>query len=207
MLYVQQSLGPDEEIILAARFHWMYTVSAISWILIGLGGAIAAGYGAVWWEVSSAIRSLYPGLPEHLFPNAWDHIVQAKGGYLKILWEVPSYVRLGVLGLFLFGLFMFAHMMIVRATTEIAITSQRIIYKKGLIARDVGEMSVNRVEGVSVRQGILGRIFGYGQVCIRGMGVGEIVLPPIEDPVAFCRASQEAKSLDDRVAVPNADMF
>ena len=94
---------------------------------------------------------------------------------------------------FIFGLVKFAHMMVVKVTTEIAITNNRLVYKRGLIARQVGEISIDRIEGVNVLQTILGRLFNYGRIMIRGMGVGEVVLPQIEDPIKFRRAIEEAK--------------
>jgi hypothetical protein len=198
MLYVQQSLGPNEELLIGARFHWMYTLQAIMWIMFGLAFGILVGYGAIWWEVSSEIRRSYPGLPEELFDQAWNNVVITKGGYLKILWGLHPILRFGILGVFVLGLFLFAHMMIIKATTEIAVTSERLVYKKGLIARHVGELNIDRIEGVSVRQDVLGRIFGFGRVMIRGMGVGEVILPPIEAPIEFRRAIQEAKAMQEK---------
>ncbi|MBI3441441.1 MAG: PH domain-containing protein [Proteobacteria bacterium] len=202
MLYVQQSLSPDEEILVAARFHWMYTVRAVFWILFGLALGIAVGYGAIWWMVSSSIRELYPELPEKLFSPAWNDVVRSKGGYLQILWHLHPVLRFSILGLFIMGLFFFTHMMIVKATTEIAVTTDRLIYKKGLIARHVGELSIDRIEGVSVSQEFWGRILGYGRVSIRGMGVGEIILPPIEAPIALRNAIQEARAMKHKAEVP-----
>lgn len=198
MLYVQQSLGPQEEILMSARFHWMYTFNAVCWIMFGLAAGIALGYGGVWWFVASDIRATYPGLPEEMFEKAWAATVAAHGGYLKILWSLHPLVRFGILGLFIVGLFFFTHMMIVKATTEIAVTTDRLIYKKGLIARHVGELDIDRIEGVSTRQGVLGRIFGYGRVIVRGMGVGEVLLPLIEAPIEFRKAIQEAKTIRDK---------
>jgi len=195
MLYVQQSLGPEEEILMGARCHWMYPVHAVFWILFGLAIGIFIGYGAIWWLVTVAIREHYPGLPEQLFNSAWNDIVSLKGGYLKILWSLHPVLRFSILGFFLLGLFFFANMMVIKATTEIAVTTERLIYKKGLIARHVGELSIDRIEGVSVSQEFWGRILGYGRVSIRGMGVGEIMLPPIEAPIAFRNAIQEARSI------------
>ena len=37
------------------------------------------------------------------------------------------------------------------ATAKFAVTTERLIYKKGLVARHVGELNVDRIEGVSVR--------------------------------------------------------
>lgn len=199
MLYVQQSLGPNEEILMGARFHWMYTLSAVFWILFGLFAGVLIGYAGIWWTVDSEIRhTMGSDLPKDVYNEMWDLCVAKNGGYLKILWGLNALMRFSILGSFLLGLYFFAHMMIVKATTEIAVTSERLVYKKGLIARHVGELNVDRIEGVSVRQGVLGRIFGYGRVLIRGMGVGEVLLPSIEAPIEFRRAIQEAKSLNDQ---------
>ena len=203
MLYVQQSLGPKEEILVGARFHWMYTLQAVTWILFGLAAAILVGYGGIWWAVNAEIR----GVPPEYYDQAWNEVVAIKGGYLKILWSMNPVLRFAILAFFVLGLWFFAHMMIVKATTEIAVTTERLVYKKGLIARHVGEINIDRIEGVSVRQGAIARIFGYGIVIIRGMGVGEVSLPPIEAPIEFRRAINEAKSLSEAGSVKNPEDF
>ena len=85
--------------------------------------------------------------------------------------------------------------MIRKATTEIAVTSNRLVFKRGLIARQVGEINIDRIEGVNVLQSVLGRIFNYGRIMVRGMGVGEVTLPTIEDPITFRRAIEKARSI------------
>ena len=198
MLYVQQSLSPDEEILMAARFHWMYTFNAVMWIVFGISLGIAVAYGAIWWEVNSTIREVFPNLPAEYYAQAEQQVLAEKGGYIKILWSVNPVFRIAILGMFVLGLFLFANMMIVKATTEIAVTTDRLVYKRGLIARHVGELSIDRIEGVSVLQGVLGRILGYGRVSIRGMGVGEVILPPIETPIEFRKAVQEARAIREK---------
>ena len=198
MLYVQQSLSPDEEILMAARFHWMYTFQAVMWIVFGISLGIAVAYGAIWWEINSIIRDTYTNLPPEYYAQAEAQVVKEQGGYMKILWGVHPVFRVGILGMFVMGLFLFANMMIIKATTEIAVTTDRLVYKRGLIARQVGELSIDRIEGVTVLQGILGRVLGYGRVSIRGMGVGEVILPPIEEPIEFRKAVQEARAIKDK---------
>ena len=85
--------------------------------------------------------------------------------------------------------------MIIRATTEIGVTDARLVYKRGLIARAVGEINIDRIEGVNVLQGVLGRVLGYGRVMVRGMGVGEVVLPPIAQPIRFKKAIEKARAV------------
>jgi membrane protein YdbS with pleckstrin-like domain len=57
-----------------------------------------------------------------------------------------------------------------RATTEIVVTDRRIIHKIGWIVRWTEEMNMTKVETVDVRQGVVGRMFGFGTVLIIGIG-------------------------------------
>jgi len=72
-----------------------------------------------------------------------------------------------------------------RFITEIAVTNRRIIYKRGFISRSTIEMQMDKVESVDVEQSIVGRIFGYGDIIIRGVGVGIEPLKNIDSPIEF----------------------
>lgn len=90
----------------------------------------------------------------------------------------------------LFGLVM----LINRWTTEICVTSRRVVYKHGWIARKVEELSLGRIEEINLKQGVLGRILSYGNLVCYGTGTGEIVLPVISRPLNFRKAIQEAQA-------------
>ena len=72
-----------------------------------------------------------------------------------------------------------------RWTTEVAVTNRRIIYKRGFISRYTIEMNLDKVESVDVDQSILGRILGYGDILIRGVGASLEPLRNIESPIEF----------------------
>ena len=72
-----------------------------------------------------------------------------------------------------------------RATTELAVTDQRVIYKTGLIARHTLEMNRAKVESVTVDQAPFARIFGYGTVTVRGVGSALEPIRNISDPLTF----------------------
>jgi uncharacterized membrane protein YdbT with pleckstrin-like domain len=72
-----------------------------------------------------------------------------------------------------------------RWTTEIEITDRRIVYKRGFIRRRTIEMNMDKVESVDVDQSILGRILNYGDITIRGVGVGMEPLRRIDAPLDF----------------------
>ena len=72
-----------------------------------------------------------------------------------------------------------------RATTELAVTDHRVIYKSGLLSRHTIEMNRDKVESVDVDQSLLGRIFGYGTVIVRGTGGSLEPMRNIGDPLGF----------------------
>jgi uncharacterized membrane protein YdbT with pleckstrin-like domain len=74
---------------------------------------------------------------------------------------------------------------LIYSTTELAITSKRVIAKTGIIRRNAVEISNSKVEGITYHQGIIGRLFGYGSILIRGTGIGQVPIPFISQPDQF----------------------
>jgi uncharacterized membrane protein YdbT with pleckstrin-like domain len=72
-----------------------------------------------------------------------------------------------------------------RFTTEVAVTNKRIIFKRGFISRYTIEMHLDKVESVDVDQSVMGRILGYGDIIIRGVGASLEPLRNIESPIEF----------------------
>ena len=72
-----------------------------------------------------------------------------------------------------------------RATTELAVTDHRVIYKSGLLSRHTIEMNRDKVESVDVDQSLLGRVLGYGTVVVRGTGGSLEPIRNIGDPLSF----------------------
>ncbi|MBR0991411.1 PH domain-containing protein [Bradyrhizobium japonicum] len=72
-----------------------------------------------------------------------------------------------------------------RWTIETDVTNLRVVHKTGFIKRRTFEMALDKVESVDVDQTILGRIFNYGDVTIRGVGEGIETIKTIASPLAF----------------------
>jgi uncharacterized membrane protein YdbT with pleckstrin-like domain len=84
--------------------------------------------------------------------------------------------------------------MFIRAfATEIAVTSDRFVRKTGLISIQSEEVSLDKIEEVTVHQTILGRIFGYGNVQVHGTGMGDIKCNMVDSPVSLRREIQTAR--------------
>ena len=75
--------------------------------------------------------------------------------------------------------------------TEIGVTNQRLIYKRGLVARATKEVELRCIEVVDLEQSLLGRLLDYGRVGVHGTGVADIVLPSMADPLGLRRALQD----------------
>lgn len=87
-------------------------------------------------------------------------------------------------------------------TTELAITNRRIIAKTGLIRRNTIELKVNRVESLGVNQSILGRIFNFGSIVVKGVGGSNAPIPFISKPLEFRQqVNNYLDSIDDRDSI------
>ena len=76
------------------------------------------------------------------------------------------------------------------ASSEFAVTNKRVIIKVGVLRRRTLEMLNTKVEAVAVNQGILGRIFGYGDIVVTGTGGTNEPFNGISSPLEFRRAVQ-----------------
>lgn len=177
MEYIKQSIGEGEQLIHIARFHWMYNVKAVFNVIFG--AALSIGLIVFAIKFQPVMFGTSPeGLP-----------------LLDQLRSLHPSIKILAFFIIVLSVLKFAQMMIIKATTEIGVTDNRLVYKRGLVARAVGEINIDRIEGVNVLQGVLGRIFGYGRVMVRGMGVGEVVLPPIAQPIRFKKAIEKARQI------------
>jgi len=184
--YIRQSLSDHEELIHIAEFHWMYTINAIMNMVFSFALAIGIMIVALKFE-----------------PIMLGAVAPEGAGFFDRVMSLHPVVKILALFIFLMGVLKFVQMMIIKITTEIGVTDIRLVYKRGLVARAVGEINIDRIEGVNVIQGILGRIFGYGRVMVRGMGVGEVVLPPISQPIRFKKAIEKARASSKHTRTDN----
>jgi hypothetical protein len=83
-------------------------------------------------------------------------------------------------------------------TSELVITDRRVLIKVGFIRRHTFEMFISKIESVAVYQGMMGRIFDYGTVEIRGTGGSSESFATIAAPLQFRDAIQLVQSDSER---------
>ncbi len=158
MSYIERSLGQGEQIVIRARFHWLYNL------------------------------------------RAWLAIILPLIALAAIVVCADEMVREGLaifaVALLVAGVIVFFSMMIHKWTTEIGITSHRLVKKTGFIALKTAEVALHNIEGGRVTQSLWGRLFGYGRIRVEGTGDDHIDIPNIDDPVGFRRSIETAKGMD-----------
>lgn len=137
--------------------------------------------------------------------------ILSRGQYPGVFW-FGAWAALILLGIIIVGIFIFVRSWIVMSTTDFAVTNRRVILKRGWLNRKTQELSVESVEGVTLDQSLIARMFGYGSIVVTGTGDAVIRFPPMAHPVAFRRSIEAARQSssevhldrDDRAAIDRA---
>jgi uncharacterized membrane protein YdbT with pleckstrin-like domain len=94
-----------------------------------------------------------------------------------ILWIILAIPTIGIT--LLFALWEWLKL----RSIEQGVTNKRVILKKGIISRKTEEMKITSIETVEIIQGVMGRIFGYGDVKVTGRGLSDLQFKKINDPM------------------------
>lgn len=168
MAFIDRVVGPDEKLIGILSVHWIYAVRGLIWFFVFAGGGKFIDY--------QIARLVYnnPGLQTN----------QA----LIIVGDYIFYIGTAI-GVVLCLLFLVMYL-----TTELGLTTQRVIYKRGLLMVDVKESDLEEIKAADVDNGFLGRILNYGYINFDARFVANVTLPAIADPYRFVKALNEART-------------
>lgn len=110
-------------------------------------------------------------------------------------WSVWHLLALGtvLLPAFGLGLVFWAWAWVRLKSTEIAVTTRRLIVKHGLVRRKTIEVNIQRVESLQVEQSVWGRLLNHGTLVVAGTGTSHAPIEGIADPMAFRRAFVQAQ--------------
>jgi membrane protein YdbS with pleckstrin-like domain len=69
---------------------------------------------------------------------------------------------------------------------EFVVTTRRVIRKTGLVAREAEHAPIEKIQDITVDQGVMARLLGYGTATLETASEsGRIVFPDIADPEKF----------------------
>lgn len=110
-----------------------------------------------------------------------------------------GWIGLGIMAIgFLWG---FVHWVELR-TSEFAVTTTRVIFKVGLVARYTTELLLSKVESIAVQQSLTGRILDYGDLTVIGTGGTREVFRRVRDPITFRNYVQQVSTTQGAPAGP-----
>ncbi len=111
------------------------------------------------------------------------------------LWSLWHLILLGVVLLpaFGIGLIPLAIAYVRYKSTELAVTTRRVIVKTGFVSRQTVEINLNKVESIQVNQGVLGRMLDFGTLVVAGTGTSHEPIAGISRPIEFRKAFIEAQ--------------
>ncbi len=166
MAFIDRVIGPDEKLIGIMSVHWIYGAKGLAWF----AGFVALG---IW------LNSLFGG---------WSLHLGARGEGLLMI------SHYAVITCTIIGATLLLFYLIMMVTTELGLTTKRIIYKRGWLMVDVKESDLEEIKAAEVDNGLFGRILNYGYIEFDARFVANTRLPAIRDPYRFVKALNEARS-------------
>lgn len=172
MAYVHRAISDEEELIAFARPHWIYLAKALFWSILSIFiGFWIDGVIFAFWE--RGVFSVNPALAFLSFPNMFTYI---------------PWFGIG-LGLVLFWTYFATYI-----STEVGLTNQRYIYKKGLFFISTEQVDLEDIRAEDVHHGLLGWLFRYGYVHLDALFTEDLYLPAIAHPYPLIKASHKARA-------------
>ena len=111
----------------------------------------------------------------------------------------PFFLILAVF-VFILGVGYCGYLYLLIRISDYAITNKRFYMRHGIISRKTLEILHAKAESVSLRQSLLGRMLGYGEVIIGGTGGSKEHFTKIRNSVDFRRVALEEISRAQSVA-------
>lgn len=144
-----------------ARLHWIYLLIGFLWF----AGAVGAGLLAdrMVWRYTRR-----DSVVEDLTLLGWPVDFMASSPFTYLFGAG--------------GVVFFLSLVLRWASTEIGLTSKRIVYKTGLFMVEVEEVDLEEIKAEQVHHGIFGYVLGYGRIKIDCRFVADLRLPAIRNP-------------------------
>ena len=124
------------------------------------------------------------------FRDGFSEICDYIGRYypgLKIYVETLRFLTMGPIAavVIVAGIATVTRGIFIKMKTELMVTNQRVMAKFGWLARDVVELHHHSVQDLTLTQSVLGRIFNYGSIHIRGYAGVVAVVDFVSNPFLF----------------------
>lgn len=164
MPYVSRLISPEEKLYEIWGLHWIYIAKGVLVFILVLLSARTAEANMLkgLMLVSEQISAFDPA---------------------PIVGMMVVVKRFFILA----GFFYIAHQVVKVMTTEIGMTSRRVIYKYGFIFVNIKDIDVEEIRGERADMGWLGALLGYAYIFLDCRFIGDVKLPAIYSPDKFMK--------------------
>lgn len=171
MSYVTKVLSSNERLLTVTGLHWIYFAEGLFWLVL----LTSAGFLTEYFLYTKA--GVYSG-----------------GAEIDLYWFKFSMIRtpIPIIG-FGAGMAVFLPLLVQYVSSEIGLTSQRIIHKSGLFFIKIEQVDLEDIAAENVIHGWFGWILGYGRLRFDCRFVHDMYLPAIRDPYRLVKASHIAR--------------
>jgi len=187
MKFLKTILEKGEHPICRTHLHVVYLFTGAWWLFV----LAAIGWGAdfaMWYYFGAFIpaASIIPYIPFVVQPGYFG-ILMTAGGALILLGQIVKYM-----------------------TTDIVVTTKRLLYKTGLIKIRMDATDISDILGAHVDQGWFGQFFGYGKLIFDCRFIKDVNIPYVKNPYGIihtlhrARTEQESLLLSHPIAAPAA---
>lgn len=177
MSFLDNHLMDGEEVVYRTRLHPIVFLGPL--LGVAIGGYLALhGNELLQTHVLSKVpREIMRQLPAH-----------------TLHWLREGWRGYNIVGLFILvfnGLLPLLGAVVNVTSSEFGVSTKRVLMKTGFISRHSLETLLSKVESISVYQGLLGRLLGYGSIIISGTGGSKEFFSGIRAPLEFRRQVQQ----------------
>jgi hypothetical protein len=155
MSYIDANLIPGEKVIYQTRLHWIVMLGHILFACLVLG-------------LPGALLLYYARAEQNQTSPQNEHLLL--GGAAVLLVSAIVVIAVGAVR---------------RNSTEMAVTTRRVVIKTGLAARKTIEMLLSKVESIEVSETTAGRLLGYGTIVVIGTGGTSEPFHKVAHPLEF----------------------
>lgn len=181
MRMLRKILQHGEHPIGKTRLHGIYLVKGVLWF----AGFLLAGemIDRSFWHYLGAYVPAYeintPWVRFGLQPG-WIATLFALGGFLILAGEIVKFI-----------------------STDLVVTTRRVLYKMGLIKTKLDATDISDILGIHVDQGWFGQFFGYGKLHLDCRFIEDVYLPYIKNPYGVMNALEKIrKDHEDHSPIP-----
>jgi hypothetical protein len=184
MAYITKTITKQEKLLVITRVHWIYMIQGLFWLFFLAGLGIALDY--------------------YLYAHAGMHALNFK---VDVFWLRFTPENTPIPWIFIgAGFAAFWPFMLTYVATEIGLTNERIIYKKGLFFIQIEQFDLDDIRAENIIHGWFGWLFSYGRIQLDCRFVDDVFLPAIPNPYRLVKASHTARMKHPKINYSRDDL-